>query len=101
MPRCDCCRFYFPHPSSDSPGTVSFHGDDIRGGGQCRRNPPTLSCERERYVSSFPIVFADSWCGAFKPTTGSHKTLQAGRVYPLLAILREDPDQDLPGEELP
>jgi hypothetical protein len=43
-----------------------FSGDEIRGGGECRRHPPTMRGEYDM-VASFPVVGCDWWCGHFGP----------------------------------
>lgn len=66
MRRCDQCRFFHAYPPADSPDRISFSGDQIRGGGECRSNPPVASDELKP-IGSFPVVFNDYWCGRFKP----------------------------------
>lgn len=71
MRRCDHCRYFRPYPPADEPDQMIFSGDEIRGGGECRRNPPTLA-ERDFLavfpIACFPIVANDCWCGHFEPS---------------------------------
>jgi len=64
MRRCDQCQFFFAYPPAESPDRISFSGDQIRGGGECRCNPP-VATDEIRSIGSFPIVFNDYWCGQF------------------------------------
>jgi hypothetical protein len=44
---------------------MSFHARGVRGGGECRREPPALG-ERELEVGRWPLVYENDWCGAFE-----------------------------------
>lgn len=61
--RCDRCRFFFPNPPAHRPGMVTYAADGIRGGGECRRKPPT---RQEQALGCFTIVADDWWCGEFE-----------------------------------
>ena len=65
MRRCDRCQHYFGYPPGDQPDRISFSGGQVRGGGECRRNPPVV-CGDSQPIGSFPIVFNDYWCGHFE-----------------------------------
>lgn len=65
MRRCDRCQHYFGYPPGDQPDRISFSGGQVRGGGECRRNPPIV-CDDSQPIGSFPIVFNDYWCGHFE-----------------------------------
>jgi hypothetical protein len=67
MHRCDQCRFFHAYPPADSPNRISFSGDQIRGGGECRNNPPVFSDELNP-IGTFPVVFSEYWCGRFEQT---------------------------------
>jgi len=79
MRRCDQCRHYFGYPPSDRPDRISISGDEIRGGGECRRNPPVVS-EELQPIGSFPVVFNDYWCGQFESNHQDHFTSQPNRL---------------------
>ena len=59
MRRCDRCQHYFGYPPGDQPDRISFSGGQVRGGGECRRNPPVV-CDDSQPIGSFPIVFNDA-----------------------------------------
>ncbi len=61
--RCDRCRFFRPHPPASRPGEIVFSAQGIRGGGECRRRPPT---GQELQLACFPVMAHDGWCGEFE-----------------------------------
>ncbi len=64
--RCDRCRFFSPNPPASEPETITFSADGVRGGGDCRREPPVL---QEHHLACFPLVACGWWCGEFEPRT--------------------------------
>jgi hypothetical protein len=76
MQRCDQCRHYFGYPPSDRPEEISFSADQIRGGGECRSNPPVVFNDLHP-IGRFPVVFHDYWCGQFEPNQQHHPTSQS------------------------
>jgi hypothetical protein len=75
MRRCDQCQFFFAYPPAESPDRISFSGDQIRGGGECRCNPP-VATEELQPIGSFPVVFYDYWCGRFDSNQPQQSTSQ-------------------------
>lgn len=70
MPRCDECRFFQAYPPAPKPDQMVFAADGIRGGGECRVNPPHV-VEHEQ-VATFPIVWNATWCGRFEARESSN-----------------------------
>jgi len=69
MPRCDECRFFHPHPPADRPGQIVVTGNEVLGGGECRRRPPTCMQRDHSSVfplACFPLVAVECWCGEFE-----------------------------------
>ncbi|WP_026601462.1 hypothetical protein [Methylomonas sp. 11b] len=55
--NCESCRFFLDR-EFEEPMLMGMHG-------QCRRFPPVFFASSLRPV--FPPVFAESWCGEYKP----------------------------------
>ena len=104
---CFDCRFFDPYGVLNADDITPAEGDSGTCEGECHRNPPVVGGWIKRGdggfrdYGQFPKVFGADWCGAFEPARRSEQALETCRSYPLLAILKDDPDQDLPGEELP
>lgn len=84
--RCDRCRYFYPNPPAQQPGYISFCGDEIYGGGYCRKKPPVIR-ESPHEMAGYPLVACDSWCGAFEAFRSS-----APPSHPV------GPQRDLPAE---
>ena len=63
-PSCDQCQFFAAHPPTHDRSSIVVSGSGIRGGGECRRQPPVWS--QHETLGCFPIVASDWWCGCFK-----------------------------------
>lgn len=67
--RCDQCRFFHAHPPATEPNTIIISADGVRGGGECRRQPPLAHMPDKLgfpTLAYFPLVACDNWCGAFE-----------------------------------
>ena len=63
-----------PDEGSEAMKTVfcyecQYYSNAVKGEGYCRRYPPTVSFYEEelRWVSRFPIVSQEMWCGEGVP----------------------------------
>lgn len=53
LAACESCRFYVPH-------------EGRKPGGLCRRLPPAPQAIAGSFLSRFPAVRADWWCGEYQ-----------------------------------
>lgn len=76
MRLCDRCRFFQFNPPAEVPNMITFSGNEVRGGGQCRCDPPKIDGRPFGLIpnlAAFPIVPCDAWCGRFEPRDASAK----------------------------
>lgn len=67
--RCDQCRFFHPYPPASRPDVMVVSGEDVFGGGECRRQPPVW---RGLKLAEFPLVMCSGWCGEFVRKNTEH-----------------------------